>query len=566
MAIFRSVFYLFGNNMLISRFSISNPLTNVAVHVILFLICLLGPVFMGESLLSVPLYILIVPLLLPAICASIIVLYFFYVSVLADVFFVQYVTLYILFVFLFLSLWPIRLSIFDNDCLRLCRTYNRPYRLLFWLYCSVLACHMMLKNSDLVLSLVLLICLGSMYHHLSFLRLTRFRLGTGVNILLLSVSIVVGVLIMEAGARVLWGKPEGSRQLYMPHSRYMFLINPGGKDVYEVQTRMHAYKKVSCLISEQGFRDRPIPVKEPDEKRVLLLGDSFTMGHAVDEEDTISRILETKIRTQRNSGNITVINGGMNAAGPFQALGMLKERGMKLEPDFVVLQLFLFNDLDDSLMTVGKAQRTFFAPTRVIINTLYQQSSFPFRLEYFLRRQSRLYTKLVQTCGGDSLVANSLAAMRFFPEAAPLAFVPLEPGLSSLLDINRLEWYPELYEGLELTIQYTEQIYNLCQRAGIGFAVYCIPAFEEISDPHWQALVNGYDGDEVFEPLHAMRIAEKRMKEKNIPFFSVVEYLKSSPLSVEVLYYIYDGHLTAKGNEVVAEAIGHYLKDTFDAF
>lgn len=119
---------------------------------------------------------------------------------------------------------------------------------------------------------------------------------------------------------------------------------------------------------------------------------------------------------------------------------------------------------------------------------------------------------------------------------------------------------------IKVTLQYTEQIYNLCQRAGIGFAVYCIPAFEEISDPHWQALVNGYDGDEVFEPLHAMRIAEKRMKEKNIPFFSVVEYLKSSPLSVEVLYYIYDGHLTAKGNEVVAEAIGHYLKDTFDAF
>ena len=42
----------------------------------------------------------------------------------------------------------------------------------------------------------------------------------------------------------------------------------------------------------QGLRDRDYGPKLPDEYRVLLIGDSFTFGHGLETEETISRQLE----------------------------------------------------------------------------------------------------------------------------------------------------------------------------------------------------------------------------------------------------------------------------------
>jgi hypothetical protein len=61
-------------------------------------------------------------------------------------------------------------------------------------------------------------------------------------------------------------------------------------------------------MSSIGFRDREYGEKEPGEYRILMLGDSFTVGHAVtNDSDTIPKLLEPILA--QNGSSILIIVG-----------------------------------------------------------------------------------------------------------------------------------------------------------------------------------------------------------------------------------------------------------------
>jgi hypothetical protein len=71
--------------------------------------------------------------------------------------------------------------------------------------------------------------------------------------------------------------------------------------------------------------------RTPGTQRVLLLGDSFTFGSEVADDDTYARYLETHLpRTE-------VINLGVQGYGMDQMLLYLKQEGAKYHPDAVIL-------------------------------------------------------------------------------------------------------------------------------------------------------------------------------------------------------------------------------------
>jgi lysophospholipase L1-like esterase len=102
------------------------------------------------------------------------------------------------------------------------------------------------------------------------------------------------------------------------------------------------------FINAQGFRDtsdfgyeKPAGVL-----RVLVLGDSFTIGYEVAQDETYSAVLERYLH--KRGLDAQVINAGMSGNSTAEALVFLENEGLKYDPDVVVLG-FYWNDLEDNI-------------------------------------------------------------------------------------------------------------------------------------------------------------------------------------------------------------------------
>ena len=83
--------------------------------------------------------------------------------------------------------------------------------------------------------------------------------------------------------------------------------------------------------------------KDRDKVRILIIGDSFTFGDEVSDNETYSYYLQEMIP------NAEIINFGMHGYGHDQILILLKEEGIKYEPDIIILG-FISADMSRNLL------------------------------------------------------------------------------------------------------------------------------------------------------------------------------------------------------------------------
>jgi lysophospholipase L1-like esterase len=102
------------------------------------------------------------------------------------------------------------------------------------------------------------------------------------------------------------------------------------------------------FINAQGFRDTSyVPYEKPEgELRVLVLGDSFTIGYEVAQDETYAAVLERYL--EKKGIDAEVINAGMSGNSTAEELVFLENEGMNYDPDVVVLG-FCSNDPQDNI-------------------------------------------------------------------------------------------------------------------------------------------------------------------------------------------------------------------------
>jgi len=109
-------------------------------------------------------------------------------------------------------------------------------------------------------------------------------------------------------------------------------------------------------INAQGFRGPEAAVPKPAGRfRIVGLGDSFTFGTGVREEDTFLAVLR---RALAERGPYEVLNLGIMATGTSEQVSLLRHRALAYEPDLVLVCMFL-NDAGG-----GAAQQAFNASPR----------------------------------------------------------------------------------------------------------------------------------------------------------------------------------------------------------
>lgn len=151
-----------------------------------------------------------------------------------------------------------------------------------------------------------------------------------LNVLLaLVVSLVIGLLVFEGGLRVLGFGPPNTLNRFDPAAGWSKKPNHTvvrSKDEFTVTFRTNA----------AGLRDDPVQSPKPAGTfRVLMLGDSFTLGYTVDREDLFVDLLERRWRAEGRP--VDVLNCGTEGWSTDQEVAWLMEHGRELQPDLVVL-------------------------------------------------------------------------------------------------------------------------------------------------------------------------------------------------------------------------------------
>lgn len=136
---------------------------------------------------------------------------------------------------------------------------------------------------------------------------------------------------MVASRRMVWETHSA------PGSGYT-LIEPGSH--YE-------WQGIPVEINSHGLRGPETEYKKTSGTfRILNLGDSVAMGWGVREEETYGRRLEFLLNEQRGGDlRYEVINAGVPGWNLENALAYLQAEGLNYEPDLILLDLTIVNDI-----------------------------------------------------------------------------------------------------------------------------------------------------------------------------------------------------------------------------
>src|SRR5262249_8632613 len=147
------------------------------------------------------------------------------------------------------------------------------------------------------------------------------------------ISLLFVFLILEGGLRLFGFGPKRTMN--------QFDAALGWTKTPSTSLRRHTSEfDVTLSTNSRGLReDESLGyAKARGVTRVLIAGDSFTLGYTVDRPDTLSELLEERMRAEGR--NAQVINGGTEGYSTDQEVLWLAREGVKYSPDVVVLQMY----------------------------------------------------------------------------------------------------------------------------------------------------------------------------------------------------------------------------------
>lgn len=174
---------------------------------------------------------------------------------------------------------------------------------------------------------------------------------------------VVGatVVAMELGARVwMWsptsapGRPVGDR---LGNTRYAFAPDVPGDLVPNQDGHWIIWwrRPYNVVTNSLGFRSNEEP--RPGHKQIVVLGDSQTFGPYLANDDTWPQWVQSELRRSGALGPVQIQNGAVSGYTISDELAWLREKGIVLKPDLIVLGVFE-NDIHDyRRVLTGRGQR-----------------------------------------------------------------------------------------------------------------------------------------------------------------------------------------------------------------
>jgi len=318
----------------------------------------------------------------------------------------------------------------------------------------------------------------------------------------------------------------------------------------EFDTRIH--------INALGYRGEDFTFDKGDRRRILVIGDSQTFGWGVEDWETYSYRLQQLLSKKFPSGHLQVINAGFAACySPDTYYLYLKREGLALEPDLVIVGIFVGNDLDSAAAFENEwtEQDAAGLPLRIrgrtsqVVGNLLLPREIPLRYRLPVVSRSHLFQGLVQIWWN---LRPKLANWQ--------AYLPLVQVRAMAVAPDRLEeQVPPIYR-LHYTDQ-TENVMNRVQWLLLGMKQLAsearVPLYVLLIPEQSQLLENAYSGlpADVGKP---QRLLGQFFERERIKYLDLLPLLRGKAAG-RPLYFPADRHWNQLGHQLAADALADFV-------
>ncbi|HXG43336.1 MAG TPA: hypothetical protein VNJ71_01125 [Gemmatimonadales bacterium] len=168
-------------------------------------------------------------------------------------------------------------------------------------------------------------------------------MSRGRELLLGAVATAAALALAEAACRLLL--PPPGFQSFGPHSAGLVVPHPARGYAYAtdlVRNVIAGGRVIQVRLNALGLRDRAVDPADSVEQRVLALGDSYTVGFGVEEDEAWPRLLEARLDAGScRARPVRVINAGVSGYGLRQMRLWGEELVPRLRPAAVVLGFYV---------------------------------------------------------------------------------------------------------------------------------------------------------------------------------------------------------------------------------
>ena len=333
--------------------------------------------------------------------------------------------------------------------------------------------------------------------------------------------------------------------------------------------------------NSQGLRYSEIPFeKEPGSRRVFVVGDSFTEGLGVEASERFTDLLEREFGAA--NARVLFINGGLSGGGVVQYGRLFFDRGVKYQPDALMICLFA-NDLAGMPDTGGESEKRgkTGSPAARVFHALWP------RIDTSIAtiRASRDYRKRTTTTDfvGDvtaEAVRRGIPGRRIdaWRESLPRDLVDaVNAGRFNASVLSRGLLYPEYWsDSIDLAsttahvkwtnmTQVLSEMVDLSRKRDVQVAIVFVPApilydprTHDPSDP-WVRTGTVVKRRWLDEETRIETKLRSWSQSAGVPFLDLTPVFREAVRTNDGLNYKLDGHWTAAGHAVAAEAIAKWL-------
>ena len=153
--------------------------------------------------------------------------------------------------------------------------------------------------------------------------------------------LLITLIALEVSVRI-WGYPE--RHIYDPI--YMSFDRTGDipyihkPNLTQASARGLAVINTDSLALRAKIVGASYGVKQPNEYRIAVVGDSVTFGEGVQRtEDTFAQVLGDTLNQQQQAVSVKVFNYGASAYSVKEMVATLQYRMVDIQPDLVVMAI-----------------------------------------------------------------------------------------------------------------------------------------------------------------------------------------------------------------------------------
>jgi hypothetical protein len=360
------------------------------------------------------------------------------------------------------------------------------------------------------------------------------------RLILMLVGLLLPLLLAEVGLRLAGAILPGDYQTVSfaeAHPEFGRRNRPGA-----------GWKKTSeytswIEVNSKGLRGAEIDYPKPaGEKRILVVGDSFTFAEQVNQNETFTQRLEDRLNSE--GGQYRVLNAGSNGWATANEVVYLAKEGVRFKPDVVVVALYLGNDVSDNYRRVATV-------SDAVAADLALRGADSFEGPRRLLRRSELYTVF---------------------ESGVLAKLPIwqDDGGNYSSDRKPPRTLEEAEEAWAITARLLDRMRDLSESQGARFVVMVVPSATAVAQRGGAAAKDDDDDDEEegneaadrpgFEDPHGQLAA--LTARSNLTTLDLLQAMRRADNRIkERLYYRQNAHWTAAGHGVAADELHDFLAE-----